>query len=123
MQGNYAAYGGNSLPTFRNNLSIPSSRIKNPRSGSLKSHKTELYSKTTREVKDFPMLLLLRRPLRDAVRSEHSRKFGNQRQSKRDAGNNDQNAKDRSSYKCNLTRNLKTKKLLIINATYMRVNS
>jgi len=58
------------------------------------------------------MLLLLRRPLRDAVRSEHSRRFGNQIQSKRDAGNNDQTAKDRSSYKRNLTRGIK--KLLIL---------
>ena len=30
--GYYAAYSGNSLPTFRDNLSAPSSRVKNPES-------------------------------------------------------------------------------------------
>jgi hypothetical protein len=57
-------------------------------------------------MRDFAMLLLLCRPLRDVVRFEHSRRFGNRIQSKRDAGNNDQTAKDRSSYKRNLTRNI-----------------
>ena len=31
LLGSYAAYGGNFLPTFRHNLSVPSSRVKNPR--------------------------------------------------------------------------------------------
>ena len=30
LVGNYAAKSGNFLPTFRGNLSIPSSRVKNP---------------------------------------------------------------------------------------------
>ena len=30
LLGYYAACGGNSLPTFRNNLSVPSSRVTNP---------------------------------------------------------------------------------------------
>ena len=55
-------------------------------------------------MRDFAMLLLLRRSLKDAVRSEHSRRFGNRIQPKRDAGNNDQTAKDRSTYRRNLTR-------------------
>jgi len=29
LLGHYAAYGGESLPTFRDNLSVPSSRVKN----------------------------------------------------------------------------------------------
>ena len=32
MPGYCAARGGNSLPTFRDNLSVPSSRVKNPSS-------------------------------------------------------------------------------------------
>ena len=31
LQGCCAAYSGNSLPTFRDNLSVPSSRVKNPK--------------------------------------------------------------------------------------------
>jgi len=31
LLGCYAASSGNSLPTFRNNISVPSLRIKNPR--------------------------------------------------------------------------------------------
>jgi len=53
IQGNYAAYCGNFLPTVRDNLSVPSSRVKNPRSGSLKSRKPELYSKAARKWKIF----------------------------------------------------------------------
>jgi hypothetical protein len=29
LLGNYAAYSGNSSPTFQDNLSVPSSRVKN----------------------------------------------------------------------------------------------
>jgi len=31
LLGYYAASGGNSLPTFRDNLSVPSSGVKNPK--------------------------------------------------------------------------------------------
>jgi hypothetical protein len=30
LMGHYPASGGNSVPTFRDNLSVPSSRVKNP---------------------------------------------------------------------------------------------
>jgi hypothetical protein len=34
LQGNCAACGGNTLPTFRDNLSVPTSRVKNPKTSS-----------------------------------------------------------------------------------------
>ena len=38
---NYAAGSGNSLLTFRDNLSVPSSRVKNPDSSPLKTRKVD----------------------------------------------------------------------------------
>jgi hypothetical protein len=49
LQGNFASFGGNFLPTVQDNLSVTSSGFKNARSGSLKSRRTELDSKTTRK--------------------------------------------------------------------------
>jgi hypothetical protein len=41
---------------------------------------TELRNTTTRTMRDAAMLLLLRKPPKDAVRSAHSRRFGDRRQ-------------------------------------------
>lgn len=57
--------------------------------------KNGFHNKAKRNKKTDPvMLLLLRRPTRDAVISKHSRRFGKRRQLRRGAGNNDRFRKD-----------------------------
>lgn len=61
--------------------------------------KIELHNKSAIIIRDTAMLLLLRRPFRDAVRSAHSSSLRNRRQSSRGAGNNHRNARERSWFK------------------------
>ena len=58
--------------------------------------KIGFHNKVTK--KDAVMLLLLSQLIRDAIISENSKRFGNRRQPRRGAGNNDQFTSRRSSY-------------------------